>query len=165
MIFPVDRDRNKRRSSRYSWPRMRASRTVDRPPLAFSYSNSPSSTQIVELNEDRLLGGASQFQPPSSSCSLRSRSTSRPLASPKYAPQATTHPLIQGSTSPSKKSVLLISGPQVLFSQARRIAFRACALAGSSPNSLYSARVSMVEAHRWDTQPPPPQFPSRAWRL
>src|SRR6267378_5970294 len=146
MIFPVDRDLNKRRSSRYSWPRRRACLTVGGPPFAFSYSNSPSSTQIVELNEDRLLGGASQFQPPSSSCSLRSRSTSRSLASPKYAPQARTLPLIQGSTSPSKKGESLCWGPQVLLSRTRPIAFRACSLAGSSPNSLNSIRVSMVEA-------------------
>src|SRR5262245_58656392 len=107
MIVPVDRDLNKLRSRRYSWPRRRASLTVDWLPFAFSYSNSPSSMQIVELNEDRLLCGASQFQPPSSSCSLRSRSTSRSLASPKYAPQARTLPLIQGSASPSKKGELL----------------------------------------------------------
>src|SRR5262245_26356297 len=107
MIFPVERDLNKRRSSRYSWPRRRASLTVDGPPFAFSYSNNPSRTQIVELKEDRLLGGASQFQPPSSNCSLRSRSTKRSLASPKYAPQARTLPLMQGSTSPSKNGELL----------------------------------------------------------
>src|SRR5438034_7251023 len=103
MIFPVDRDRNRCRSRRYSCPRRRASLTVDGPPFAFSYSKSPSSTQIVELNDDRLLGGASQFHPPSSNCSRRSRSTRGSLASPKYAPQARTLPLIQGSTSPSKK--------------------------------------------------------------
>jgi hypothetical protein len=38
------------------------------------------STQIVVWNDDRLLGGASQFQPPSSNCSWRSRSTSRSIA-------------------------------------------------------------------------------------
>src|SRR5262245_4609948 len=103
MTFPVERDRNKRRSSKYSWPRRRAFRTVDEPSFAFSYSHSPSSTQIVELNDERLLGGALQFQPPSSNCSLRSRSTNRSLAWPKYAPQARTLPLIHGSTSPSKK--------------------------------------------------------------
>src|SRR5439155_19994238 len=103
MIFPVDRDRNRCRSRRYSCPRRRASLTVDGPPFAFSYSNSPSSTQIVELNDDRLLGGASQFQPPSSSCSWRSRPTTRSLDSPKYAPQARTLPSILGSTSRPKK--------------------------------------------------------------
>src|SRR5262249_49618433 len=141
MIFPVDRDLNKRRSSRYSWPRRRALLTVGGPPFAFSYSNNPSSTQIVELNEDRLLGGASQFQPPSSSCSLKSLSTSRSLAWPKYAPHARIRPLMQGSTSPSKKGEWLCCGPQVLFSHTKPIAFRACSLAGSSPNSLKSIRV------------------------
>jgi hypothetical protein len=46
-------------------PRRRASATAVVAPLAFSYSSSPSSTQIVEWNDDRTLGGASQFQPPS----------------------------------------------------------------------------------------------------
>src|SRR5437867_21506 len=150
MTFPVDRDLNKRRSSRYSWPRRRASRTADGPPFAFSYSNSPSSTQIVELNEDRLLGGASQFQPPSSSCSPRSRSTSRSLASPKYAPQARTLPLIQGSTSPSKNGEWPWYGPQSLLSRTRPIVFRACGLAGSSPSSLSKDRKStrLNSSHR-----------------
>ena len=66
---PVDSDRNRLRSRRYSCPRRRASVTAVVAPSAFSYSNNPSRTQIVEWNEDRLLGGASQFQPPSSNCS------------------------------------------------------------------------------------------------
>jgi hypothetical protein len=39
--------------------------------FARSYSSSPSSTQTVVWNEERRLLGASQFQPPSSSCSPR----------------------------------------------------------------------------------------------
>jgi hypothetical protein len=35
------------------------------------YSKNPSRTQIVVWNGDHLLGGASQFQPPSSNCSWR----------------------------------------------------------------------------------------------
>src|SRR5213592_2886651 len=47
MICPVDRDRNKRRSRRYSCPRRRAPVTSGLGPFAVSYSSSPSSTQIV----------------------------------------------------------------------------------------------------------------------
>ncbi len=55
---------------------------------------------------DGLWGGApfstSQFQPPSGSCSPRSRSTSSVISTPKYEPVETTFPLMHGSTSPSK---------------------------------------------------------------
>src|SRR5918996_1147810 len=53
MICPVDRDRNRRRSRRYSCPRSRASMTSGLGPFALSYSSSPSSTQIVVWNADR----------------------------------------------------------------------------------------------------------------
>jgi hypothetical protein len=43
--------------------------------------SSPSSTQMVVWNEDRRLLGASQFQPPSSSCSPRSRLASASFGS------------------------------------------------------------------------------------
>src|SRR6185436_1720768 len=87
---PVVRDRNSRRSRRYSCPRTRAAVTSGLGPLAVSYPNNPSSTQIVVWNDDRWLGGALQFQPPSLNCSRSSRSARRSLASPKYAPIAST---------------------------------------------------------------------------
>ena len=45
--------------------------------------DAPPSTQMVEWNDDRVLGGASQFQPPSASCSDSSWSSSFRLGSPK----------------------------------------------------------------------------------
>jgi hypothetical protein len=38
---------------------------------------------MVELKDDRLPGGAPQFQPRSASCSLKSRPTNLLLATPK----------------------------------------------------------------------------------
>ena len=60
---------------------------------------------MVVPNDDTVdrPSAASQFQPPSGSCSPRSRSTSGRMSSPKYAPIATVRPLMHGSTSPSKK--------------------------------------------------------------
>ena len=69
---------------------------------ARSYSSSPSSTQIVVWNDERVLPGASQFQPPSSSCSLTRRRARVSSGRPNYAPTASTPPLMQGSSSPSK---------------------------------------------------------------
>jgi hypothetical protein len=61
---------------RYSCPRRRAPATSGLPPTAHSYSSRASSTQIVVLNDDRVEPlAASQFQPPSGSCSASSRST------------------------------------------------------------------------------------------
>ena len=145
---------------RYSWPRMRASRRGVVTPPACSNSRSPSRTQIVVWNDDRLLGGAAQFQPPSANCSWRSRSTSRSLASPKYAPEARTLPLIQGSTSPSKKGESPNSGPQVQLSRTRPIALRARSLVGSNPRSLSSRRVSVVEIQPGQIVGAPPHWPS-----
>src|SRR5262249_21227911 len=125
-----------------------------------SYSNNPSRTQMVEWNEDRLLGGAWQFQPPSSSCSRRRRSASPSRGSPKYAPVTTTLPLIQGSTPPSKQGEAPNSGLQVQGSRTRPMALRACALVGSNPRSLSCIRVSMVEVQARGTKGPPPQWPS-----
>src|ERR687895_799573 len=63
---PDDNLRNMRRSRRYSCARTRASVTAAVAPFAFSYSRSPSSTQIVVWNEERTEPlSASQFQPPS----------------------------------------------------------------------------------------------------
>src|SRR5262249_53884606 len=83
---------------------------------ARSYTSSPSSTQMVVWNEERLLFGrfaetstASQFQPPSSSCSRRSRRASASFGSLKYAPTARILPLMQGSVSPSTKDRLSTS--------------------------------------------------------
>ena len=59
---------------------------------------------IVVPNDDTVAPfSTSQFQPPSESCSPRSRSTSGVMSTPKYEPVATTLPLMHGSTSPSKK--------------------------------------------------------------
>ena len=100
---PVDFRRNSRRSSMYSSPRRRASATPAEPPIARSCSSRPSRTLIVVPNDDTVAPfSTSQFQPPSGSCSPRSRSTSGVMSTPKYAPVATTLPLMHGSTSPSK---------------------------------------------------------------
>ena len=54
------------------------------PPPARSYSSRASSTQIVVLNDDRVEPlSASQFQPPSGSCSASSRSTMPRTSWPK----------------------------------------------------------------------------------
>jgi hypothetical protein len=71
-------------------------------PTARSYSSSPSSTQIVVWYDERRLFGASQFQPPSSSCSPSRRCARLSDGRPKYAPSASAPPLMHGSTSPSK---------------------------------------------------------------
>ena len=65
-------------------------------------SGGPSSTQIVVWYDERRLFGASQFQPPSSSCSPTRRCARLPDGRPKYAPSASAPPLMHGSTSPSK---------------------------------------------------------------
>src|SRR2546429_9024509 len=77
---------------------------------ARSYSSSPSSTQMVVWNEERRLGGrfgdknghASQFQPPSSSCSPRSCLASASFGSLKYEPMPRILPLMHGSVSPCR---------------------------------------------------------------
>src|ERR1700728_3028303 len=58
---------------------------------------------MVVWKEERVLFGASQFQPPSGSCSLRRRRARLSVGRPKYAPSARTPPLMHGSTSPAKK--------------------------------------------------------------
>ena len=71
MTSPVDSRRNRRRSSRYSWPRARAAVTSVEPPVARSCSSSPSSTLIVVSNDPRIEPfSCSQFQPPSAICSV-----------------------------------------------------------------------------------------------
>lgn len=70
------------RSRRYSSPERRAARDSRVPPVARSYSKSPSSTLIVVLNDERtepLI--ISQFQPPSRS--PNSRSTIGDTSTPK----------------------------------------------------------------------------------
>src|SRR5690349_16258950 len=100
---PVLMRRNRPRSSRYSSPLRRAVRTCSDPPAARSNSARPSSTLIVVSKEDRTDPlSASQFQPPSASCSGRIRSTTAATSTPKYAPVSIVLPLMQGSTSPSK---------------------------------------------------------------
>src|SRR5258705_980188 len=108
MTLPVPRERNMRRSRRYFSALLRALVTAADLPPARSYSSSPSSTQMVVWNEERRLGGrfedkkghASQFQPPSSSCSPRSCLASASFGSLKYAPMPRILPLIHGSVSP-----------------------------------------------------------------
>src|SRR6478735_9042785 len=53
MMSPVDSLRSRRRSSRYSCPRPRASVTRTTAPNACSYASNPSSTQIVVWNDER----------------------------------------------------------------------------------------------------------------
>jgi hypothetical protein len=86
MISPVDSRRKSRRSRRYSTPRRRAAAAVTFgvPPPARSCSSRASRTQIVVLNDDRVEPlAASQFQPPSGSCSASSRSTMPRMSWPK----------------------------------------------------------------------------------
>src|SRR6185312_14883989 len=80
---PVDRRRNRLRVSRYSSPRRLAAVTSGADSTARSYSRSPSNTQIVVWYEERALGGASQFQPPSSSCSPTRRRARLCVGRPK----------------------------------------------------------------------------------
>ena len=82
---------------------------------ARSYSSSPSSTQIVVWKEERLLLGASQFQPPSSSCSPISRIARASFGSSKYAPMPKILPLMHGSVSPWKKGRLFSPLNTILF--------------------------------------------------
>ncbi|SJM32593.1 hypothetical protein BQ8482_30049 [Mesorhizobium delmotii] len=82
---------------------MRASLDSDVPPVAFSDSNSPSSTLIVVWNDERIDPLAlPQFQRPSSRRSPGSRTTMDEISTPKYAPSATVRPLMHFSTSPSQ---------------------------------------------------------------
>src|SRR5215510_1079580 len=168
MTAPVDRRRKRRRSRRYSCPRRRAVVTSGLLPMLSSRSSRVSSTQIVVLNDDRVEPfKASQFHPPSGSCSASSRSTMPRTSWPKYAPLAPTCPLIQGSTSPAKKGLPSHScGPQpfqVTRSRTRPPARRAWSLAGSRPRSRSSIRTCIVEFHpRFHAAPP--HRPSVPWR-
>src|SRR4051794_1360167 len=160
MTSPADSLRSRRRSRRYSSARLRAAVAGGGAPGAFSNASSPSSPQIVVWNAERTEPrSASQFQPPSASCSLRSRSTSRSLRSPKYAPSATTRPLMHGSTSPSKKGESPNSGPQVTLSRTRSIAARVRALAGSTPKSRKNSSVYRLD-HQNGVAVPSPHWPS-----
>ena len=114
--------------------RFRASVTDGVAPNADSNASSPSRTQMVVWNDERSEPrSASQFHPPSASCSLSRRSTRRSLRTPKYEPSATTRPLIHGSTSPSKKGEFPNSGPQVTRERTRSIAARARSLERVEP--------------------------------
>src|SRR4030095_2075977 len=168
MTAPVDRRRKRRRSRRYSCPRRRAAWTGGLLPTRSSCSSRASNTQIVVLKDDRVEPlMASQFQPPSGSCSGSSRSTMPRTSWPKYAPTAPTCPLIQGSTSPAKKGLPSHSrGPQpfqVTPSRTSPTALRALSLAGSSPMSRSSIRTCIVEFHP-RFQATPPHRPSAHWR-
>ena len=57
---------------------------------------------LLKLKDPRALPGASQFQPPSSSCSPMSRRARTSLGAPSAPPCASTWPLMQASSSPSK---------------------------------------------------------------
>src|ERR1700726_4318600 len=102
MTSPVRSERNMPRSRRYFSALLRALVTAADLRPARSYSSSPSSTQMVVWNEERRLLGASQFQPPSSSCSPKSRLASASFGFLKYEPMPRILPLMQGSVSPSR---------------------------------------------------------------
>src|SRR5262249_58599180 len=87
---------------KYSSPRRLAAAIAGADPVARSYSSSPSSTQIVVWYDDTALFGASQFHPPSASCSESKRCARLSDGRPKYEPSASAPPLMHGSTSPSK---------------------------------------------------------------
>ena len=73
---PVESRRKSARSSRNASPDRRAARTAVEPPVARSYSSSPSTTLIVVSNDVRVEPLArSQFQPPSGCRSPSRRST------------------------------------------------------------------------------------------
>jgi hypothetical protein len=87
----TERWKRRRPRSRYSCPRQ--SRRGDRQGSARrlrSYSSSASSTQIVVLNDERVEtpARATQFQPPSASCSVSNRSMIPRTSCRKYAPAA-----------------------------------------------------------------------------
>ena len=74
---------------------------------------------MVVPNDDTVAPfSTSQFQPPSSSCSPRSRSTRGVMSTPKYAPLATVLPLMHGSTSPAKNG---LSAHGVSYSGSRQV--------------------------------------------
>ncbi len=170
MTSPVDFRRNSRRSSMYASPRWRAARTSAEPPIARSCSRRPSRTLIVVPNDDTVAPfSTSQFQPPSGSCSPRSRSTSGVMSTPKYAPVETTLPLMHGSTSPSKKrlsahGVSNAGSRQMTRSLTRPTARRACSLSGSSPNRRRSSSTWKVSVQSWDQALPPTGHPAPGGR-
>ena len=108
-ISPVESLRKRARFSRYSSPLVRQEATSGTGPTARSYSRSPSSTHS-SYERERVLFVASQFQPPSSSCSPTKRRIRVSLGRRKYAPDASAPPLIHGSSSPSKKVFPPVSG-------------------------------------------------------
>ena len=109
----------------------------------------------------------SQFQPPSGSCSPRSRSTSGVMSIPKYAPVETTLPLMHGSTSPSKNPLSFHGGfhqapsPQVTWSRTRPIA-AGLPLVGSRPSRRRSSRTWKVSVRSCENALPA-HSPSGAW--
>ena len=129
---PVLLRRNSGRSSRYSSPPASRRDGSAEPPVARSYASSPSRTLMVVWNDDRTEPcSASQFHPPSSSCSPRRRSTMPSTSWPKYTPRATVLPLMHGSTSPSKNGRSSYSQRQ--FSLTCATARRTRSLSGSTP--------------------------------
>src|SRR5712692_1091396 len=143
-----------RRSRRYSSPLRRAAVTTAGAPTDRSCCSRPSSTSIVVWNDERVEPrSASQFHPPSLSCSLRSRSTTPFTSWPKYEPIATAFPLMHGSTSPEKYAWPAWS--HLALSRTSATARRACALIGSSPMYRSSNNVCVVEVHSGKRVPPP----------
>src|SRR5215469_7388848 len=120
---------------------------------------------MVVWNEERRLLGllglsstASQFQPPSSSCSLRRRFASASFGLLKYAPRPRILPLMQGSVSPCRKGRLL-SGLNTSRLSTRSIILRACLLAGSRPRAFKTTRLLKVVS-RPRSSFAPPQLPA-----
>jgi hypothetical protein len=134
------------RSSRYSSPRRLAAAISSADPTARSYSSSPSSTQIVAWNDERALFGASQFQPPSSSCSPTRRCARISVRRPKWAPSASVPPLMHGSTSPSKNGFAPNSA-QRSSQKPVRLSRRKPASRCTTANSTAASARSMPVAH------------------
>src|SRR5262245_13908305 len=157
-----------RRSRRYSCPRSRAAVTAGEPPVARSYARSPSRTQIVVWKDPRVEPRSrSQFHPPSASCSPNSWAAMPCTSSPKYAPTATTRPLMHGSTSPAKRGLPCQAAScgstpcHLTLARTRATARRAAALVGSSPRSHNNSSVRSETHSGWAV--PAPQYPSAPW--
>ena len=145
---PVERRRKSARSSRNASPDRRAARTAGAPPVARSYSSSPSTTLIVVSNDVRVEPLArSQFQPPSGCRSPSRRSTIAVTSTPNQAPSATVRPLMHSSTSPCQNGWPPSS--QRAFSPTSATVARALAEAGSRPSSRSWLSAKWVAVQGW----------------
>ena len=141
-----------------SSPRRRAAMDAAEPPLTRSCANSPSRTLIVVANDERTEPfSASQFHPPSSSCSPSRRATTPSTSCSKQVPNLTVRPLMHGSTSPLKNGCPACSQRQCALTSAT--ARRTRSEDGSTPKSCNSWSVGSVAVQGW------PWFSSRQLRL